>query len=381
MYRQQQMMAMNANANNSMTTQHDGKIDNQGIVNPNAQPQVGNPGGPQIRNVPPIIINLFPGNNPQNQNSNSSNPPNLNNTGTNPQHLSNTNTQFKSTSTVPRPMVNPMMYNRYPMMNPMMRQNMYNNIYSTNNLPNTNIQPTQQPQNNIKDLIQETITHLTSQNNNNEDSQDISSIKENTATYIYEKEYSLEDENLKQLWSGFITKNKKDRVGVDAYQIRNECNDFFTAEYNLNVSHRSQFDDIMKRPIIGIVAFSPQNETQCDSFNEYISYFNEKQRVGVVNMRSGNMLYIVPPCDFSRKFYQNPKKHLLGIFVNSLAEPKAYVDMNNLSLPPPVISLTEKRLLLKKNKKETSTTSANTSQDQHDLINQLSNMDNNKIGK
>jgi hypothetical protein len=69
-------------------------------------------------------------------------------------------------------------------------------------------------------------------------------------------------------------------------------------------------------------------------------------------MRSNAILYIVPSGEFSRKFYQNPKKHLLGIFVNSTVEPKSYVDMNNLSLPPPVISLTEKRLHLKKNKEK-----------------------------
>ena len=59
-------------------------------------------------------------------------------------------------------------------------------------------------------------------------------------------------------------------------------------------------------------------------------------------------MYIIPPCDISRKFYQNPKKHLLGIFCNSNAEPKAIVDLNNLSLPPPVISLTEKKKLFSK---------------------------------
>jgi hypothetical protein len=59
-------------------------------------------------------------------------------------------------------------------------------------------------------------------------------------------------------------------------------------------------------------------------FNDYIKYFSEKQRSGVVNLKT-TTLYIIPPCDLSRKFYQNPKKHLLGVFVNNDAEPKIYV--------------------------------------------------------
>lgn len=322
------------------------------------------------RNVPPIIINLFPGNN--NNPNNTSNVP-INTSypinqpqqgfpqGQQPTQFSNLQGIQQSQQSLqpqqpnqqipPRNITIPPMMNRFPMMHPMMRP-MYPNMYMQ---PQPQQNPTPQPnQNNLKDLLQEAISNFaTNQNNNNDESQDITSIQDNT--YIFEKEYSLEEENLKQLWSGFITKNKKDRVGVDAFQIRNECSEFFTSEYNLNVSHRTQFEEIMKRPIIGIVAFSPQNETQCDSFNEYINYFSEKQRVGVVNMRSNAILYIVPSGDFSRKFYQNPKKHLLGIFVNSTVEPKSYVDMNNLSLPPPVISLTEKRLHLKKSKEKVET--------------------------
>ena len=169
----------------------------------------------------------------------------------------------------------------------------------------------------------------------------------------FEKEYSLEDENLKNIWSGFLTKNKKDRISVDAYQIRGDISEDFNSEYNLDVHHRTQYEEIVKRPSLGIVAFSPQNITQCQLFNEYINYFNEKQRVGVINFKSKNkfILYLVPPCEFSRKFYQNPKKHLLGILVDSNVEPKMFVDMNNLNLPPPVISSTEKKLMMMKKKK------------------------------
>ena len=95
----------------------------------------------------------------------------------------------------------------------------------------------------------------------------------------------------------------------------------------MNVSHRTQLDEVFKKPYIGIIAFCPQNETQCEQFDDHLKYFNEKQRAGVVNLKNMT-LYIIPPCEISRKFYKNPKKHLLGIFVNPNAESKAIVGMH-----------------------------------------------------
>lgn len=291
----------------------------------------------------------------------------------------------------------PQMMQRYPFpmnmqMNRMVFPNQFNNPMMFPQIQQSN----NQDSSNVKDLIQNALTMMKSQNSANNtheevDDQDLSSIREDTPN-VFEKEYSLEDENLKNIWGGFLTKNKKDRVCVDAYQIRNECTEFLNNEYNLNVSHRTQFEDIVKRPIIGIIAFSPQNATQCEIFQDYINYFNEKNRAGLINLKNQMILYLIPPSDFSRKFYQNPKKHLLGIFVNSTVEPKSYVDMNNLSLPPPVISLTQKRLILKNLKKTNSNTSnINASvqnvinSDPSDKLSELSKimgtMEQDKIGK
>jgi len=229
------------------------------------------------------------------------------------------------------------------------------------NLNNQNLQTSQISGNmDMVKLIQDAISNLKRKGNSEINLQEKNIETNNEQSEMsysginlkneFETEYSLEDENLKQLWSGFLTKNKKDKVCVDAYQIRHECSHFFTSEFNLNVSHRTQFEEIMKRPIIGVIAFSPQNETQCETFLEYINYFKEKERAGVVNFKSQATMYIVPPGDFSRKFYQNPKKHLLGIFVDSSVDVEKYVDMNQVKLPPPVISSAEKKLLLKQQK-------------------------------
>ena len=224
-------------------------------------------------------------------------------------------------------------------------------------------QPLPQPQQNqggqtltsdLKDMLQQAIKAFqkNSSDTNSVKEDDLSSLRDEN-DLDFEREYSLEDENLKNIWSGFLTKNKQDRIGVDFYQIRGNISENFNSESYLNVSHRTQYDEIMKRPYLGIVAISPQNVTQCETFKKYVDYFSEKQRAGVINFKNCYTLYILPPSDFSRKFYQNPKKHLLGILVNSTVESKPYVDMEKLNLPPPVISSTEKKLLAKQQKQIT----------------------------
>lgn len=47
-------------------------------------------------------------------------------------------------------------------------------------------------------------------------------------------------------------------------------------DHNLNVSHRTNFDDVERYPPQGVVAFIPQNNTQEKQFKEYIDYFTEK---------------------------------------------------------------------------------------------------------
>ena len=164
----------------------------------------------------------------------------------------------------------------------------------------------------------------------------------------FEKEYSLEGENLQLIWSGFLTKNNKDRTSVDMYKIRGNIDDSSIKEVNINVFNKISYDEVMQKRELGLVAISPQTITQKENFDSFITYLHEKQRCGVVNL-SGNkyLLYLVSPSEFSKKFYINPKKHLLGIFVDISSEQGRTPG----TIPPPVISLTEKRRLMSKNKK------------------------------
>ena len=113
--------------------------------------------------------------------------------------------------------------------------NISNNLSCLNNNDNNNLN------NNInnndgkemKDLLKKIMDDKNNQNNsrgvnkNNSSDSDISSLNgsQSVEEMDFEKEYSLEEENLQYIWNGFLTKNNKDRVNVDLYRIRGKIDD------------------------------------------------------------------------------------------------------------------------------------------------------------
>jgi len=68
-----------------------------------------------------------------------------------------------------------------------------------------------------------------------------------------------------------------------------------------------------------VVAFVPQNETQKGVFEEYITYFQQKERAGLAFLRNG-VMFLLPPCQVSRKFFEcEGTPHLVGVFGDSQA--------------------------------------------------------------
>jgi len=88
------------------------------------------------------------------------------------------------------------------------------------------------------------------------------------------------EEKYEQVWSGFITRSKQHRVGVDAYLVSGKVNELLI-DYNLNVSHRTTLEEANKvsSAIVGVAAFTSQNETQNAMFDNYLEYFGSKERV------------------------------------------------------------------------------------------------------
>ena len=52
-----------------------------------------------------------------------------------------------------------------------------------------------------------------------------------------------------------------------------------------------------------MVVFVAENETQQKSFNEYVDYFNEKERMGMVYLKNG-LMFVVPPSLASQKYFK-----------------------------------------------------------------------------
>ena len=232
-----------------------------------------------------------------------------------------------------------------------MNMNINNNINNINNNINNNKNKSNEVNDILNQILSDKNSHKNNSSSNNNSDSDVSSINgshQSAEEMDFEKEYSLEGENLQLIWSGFLTKNNKDRTSVDMYKIRGNIDDSSIKEVNINVFNKISYDEVMQKRELGLVAISPQTITQKENFDSFITYLHEKQRCGVVNL-SGNkyILYLVSPSEFSKKFYINPKKHLLGIFVDISSEQGRTPG----TIPPPVISLTEKRRLMSKNKK------------------------------
>lgn len=59
---------------------------------------------------------------------------------------------------------------------------------------------------------------------------------------------------------------------------------------------------VLKKVPKAVAIFSPSNETQLGVFAEYLNYFKEKNRAGVVSLKS-IYLYLLPPTPETTEAY------------------------------------------------------------------------------
>ncbi|CEM07035.1 unnamed protein product [Vitrella brassicaformis CCMP3155] len=105
-------------------------------------------------------------------------------------------------------------------------------------------------------------------------------------------------------WRGSMVRSNKKRVPVQARFLRGRFQSVFNKGCEqLNISHRSSWEDVGKRHVIGVVCLEATSDnggvpTAADSkgFFEYIEYFKSKERAGVARIEEGNQyVYIIPP--------------------------------------------------------------------------------------
>ena len=118
------------------------------------------------------------------------------------------------------------------------------------------------------------------------------------------------------VWSGFITRSKNYRVGIDATLVEGSADCFPASQYHINISHRVQISEIFKFERIALVTIDASNETQQESFQEYVKYFSLKQRAGYVGIKDA-LLYICPPLEQIKNLFPKLEDtQLLGVFVD-----------------------------------------------------------------
>ena len=109
--------------------------------------------------------------------------------------------------------------------------------------------------------------------------------------------------NYNFLWTGFITVNKKDQVGVDVFLVKgNHEEDFFDPSiFNLNISHQLDKEEIKHvKPLI-IFLLKSSNQTYKQKLQKHMMKLKNEKSVGIINF-FGNSLFIVP-YDESNEIY------------------------------------------------------------------------------
>ena len=138
-------------------------------------------------------------------------------------------------------------------------------------------------------------------------------------TEVPKPQQKVEEENPNigsVVWSGFITRSKNYRVGIDATLVDGNADCFPASQYHINISHRVQISEIFKFERLALVTLEASNETQQEAFQEYVKYFSQKQRAGYVGIKDA-LLYICPPLEQIKNLYSKLEdSQLLGVFVD-----------------------------------------------------------------
>lgn len=118
------------------------------------------------------------------------------------------------------------------------------------------------------------------------------------------------------VWSGFMSRTTKSRVGVDAYLLQGSEDLLPPNLHHLNITHRVPFSEVGKNKVLALMALEASNSTQESSFSEYLKYFTDKQRAGYVLLKAA-AVYLLPPGPEALKFTTHlGDAQLLAVFAD-----------------------------------------------------------------
>ena len=140
-------------------------------------------------------------------------------------------------------------------------------------------------------------------------------VTQTVSTVTTEPEQRKE-QGLDVVWSGFMSRTKKPRVGVDAILLSGSESCIPANLHHLSISHRVPWSELMKHKALALMALEASNETYQESFNEYARYFAEKERAGYIMLKN-LIVYLVPPGPQADRLTERlGETQMLAVFVD-----------------------------------------------------------------
>lgn len=100
----------------------------------------------------------------------------------------------------------------------------------------------------------------------------------------------------KAIWSGKLARNGNKLVDISAVVINGQCELILSEKVDIiNITHRLKEEEATKSTPVAVFYLKAQHSRDTDAINEYIEYFQSKNRIGVAPLEGGNNIYICAP--------------------------------------------------------------------------------------
>ena len=123
-----------------------------------------------------------------------------------------------------------------------------------------------------------------------------------------------EEEHQVADWSGFITRNKNFKVGVDFVRIHKFEPCDFEDIIMLNIAYRADLHESLDANYNLAGKFKASQSSHADTWRkDYIDYFSRKRRAGIL-MTNKYLIYLIPPLPELHIQYPVQADELLALF-------------------------------------------------------------------
>ena len=118
------------------------------------------------------------------------------------------------------------------------------------------------------------------------------------------------------IWSGFFSRNRTKRVGVDAYLINGDIS-IDHKQFHIDIPYRVPIPNKSMYTVKALLIFEAENCTQVEKFREYVKYFSYKERAGYASLSAADDLFLLPPCPEAFELAPNlGSNQMLGLVVS-----------------------------------------------------------------